>query len=119
MTGVQTCALPISKKKALEYMRNSGKKSYNKAIASHVDFYKKYFDRVSLNLGTNDQAKKTTDVRVNEFASTFDPQMSALYFQFGRYLLISCSQPEVRLLIYREYGIISDVRRGTVNILRT
>ena len=82
-----------SKKKALEYMRNSGKKSYNKAIASHVDFYKKYFDRVSLNLGTNDQAKKTTDVRVNEFASTFDPQMSALYFQFGRYLLISCSQP--------------------------
>ena len=31
--------------------------------------------------------------RVEEFQSTFDPQMATLYFQFGRYLLICSSQP--------------------------
>ena len=44
-------------------------------------------------MGTNAQADKTTDVRVREFASRFDPQLASLYFQFGRYLLICSSQP--------------------------
>jgi alpha-L-fucosidase 2 len=46
-----------------------------------------------LDLGTTEQAKKTTDIRIKEFGTSNDPDLVALYFQFGRYLLISSSQP--------------------------
>lgn len=69
------------------------KKGYKRMLADHSARYSTWFDRVSLDLGTNAQAQKPTDVRVREFATHFDPQMAALYFQFGRYLLISSSQP--------------------------
>ena len=70
-----------------------GKKKYDKMLAEHVSAYQKQFHTVTLDLGTNDQAKLPTDQRVAQFASTFDPQLVELYFQFGRYLLICCSQP--------------------------
>lgn len=78
--------------KAKAYMNNAGK-NYPKAKATHIASYAKFFNRVSLDLGTNAQASKPTDVRVKEFESTFDPQLAAMYFQFGRYLLICSSQP--------------------------
>ena len=37
--------------------------------------------------------KKPTDERIRNFANGNDPQFATLYFQFGRYLLISCSRP--------------------------
>jgi len=67
--------------------------SYAKALEQHVRKYQRFFNRVKLDLGSNAQAKKTTNVRIREFATNFDPQLVALYFQFGRYLLISSSQP--------------------------
>ena len=67
--------------------------SYRKGLAAHTKHYRNLFDRVELDLGSNEQAEKTTDRRVEEFREQFDPQLSALYFQFGRYLLISSSQP--------------------------
>lgn len=79
--------------RAEQYMANAGKRSFDKSLDSHVKFYAEFFDRVSLDLGTNEQMNKPTDQRVREFASNFDPHLSALYFQFGRYLLICCSQP--------------------------
>lgn len=77
---------------AQKHLKQAGK-NYAKAKAAHTNAYRKYFNRVSLDLGTNAQTGKPTDVRVREFSSAFDPQMAALYFQFGRYLLICCSQP--------------------------
>ncbi|MDR1672389.1 MAG: glycoside hydrolase family 95 protein [Bacteroidales bacterium] len=79
--------------RAEQYMNVAGKKTWAKALEEHSAVYRKYFDRVSLDLGETEQAKKPTDVRVAEFASAFDPSLAALYFQFGRYLLICCSQP--------------------------
>ncbi len=67
-------------------------KNLNRALRAHSKRYREQFDRVRLDLGSNEQAPKTTDVRIKEFASTFDPQLASLYFQFGRYLLICCSQ---------------------------
>lgn len=55
--------------------------------------YQKLFSRVSLDLGTDDQEKLPTDERIKRFAETNDPALAALYFQFGRYLLISSSRP--------------------------
>ncbi|MBQ8916809.1 MAG: glycoside hydrolase family 95 protein, partial [Alistipes sp.] len=68
-------------------------KRYKRALRNHINRYRAQFDRVHLDLGNTPQAEKPTDVRLREFASTNDPQLVALYFQFGRYLLISSSQP--------------------------
>lgn len=78
--------------KAMNYLKKRDK-NYRKAKEAHTNFYANLFNRVSLDLGTNEQASKPTDQRVVEFSNTFDPHMSALYFQFGRYLLICSSQP--------------------------
>lgn len=72
---------------------SKGKKKYDKMLADHISAYQKQFHTVTMDLGTNDQAKLPTDQRVAQFASNFDPQLVTLYFQFGRYLLICCSQP--------------------------
>lgn len=68
-------------------------KNYEQLKSDHIEYYQQYFNRVSLNLGTTAQAKKATDVRIEEYKSGNDPQLVELYFQFGRYLLISSSQP--------------------------
>ena len=72
---------------------SKGKKKYDKMLADHISAFQKQFHTVTMDLGTNDQAKLPTDQRVAQFASNFDPQLVTLYFQFGRYLLICCSQP--------------------------
>ena len=63
--------------------------------AAHVAAYRAQFGRVSLDLGASsaEVLAKPTDARVRDFAKSHDPQLAALYFQFGRYLLISASQP--------------------------
>lgn len=66
---------------------------YKKAKAAHATHYRNYFERVSLDLGTTPAAAMPTDKRIEQFAQGNDPQLIELYFQFGRYLLISCSQP--------------------------
>jgi len=71
----------------------ASKKTYAKSFQDHVTAYQKYFNRVSLYLGDSPQSNKTTDVRIKEFATSYDPQLVGLYYQFGRYLLISSSQP--------------------------
>lgn len=68
-------------------------KNFDEIKSAHVKYYQKFFNRVALDLGTNDNVKKTTDIRIRDFDKQFDPQLAALYFQFGRYLLISSSQP--------------------------
>ncbi|MBQ7214178.1 MAG: glycoside hydrolase family 95 protein [Bacteroidales bacterium] len=75
-------------------MRNAAR-PYGKALASHVTAYRAQYDRVSLQLGAPDAPDdgRPTDQRVREFRQTADPGLVQLYFQFGRYLLISCSQP--------------------------
>ncbi len=60
----------------------------------HVQSYQKQFQRVRLDLGVTPAAELPTDERLIRFAAgSDDPQLSALYFQFGRYLLIGSSQP--------------------------
>ena len=78
--------------RARGFLTRAGR-SYRQARRDHETIYRRYFDRVSLDLGRTAQADKPTDVRIREFATTADPHLAALYFQFGRYLLISCSQP--------------------------
>lgn len=68
-------------------------RSWRDLRRSHIDLYKRYFDRVSLELGTSASSSLPTDMRLAQFYTGNDPQLVSLYFQFGRYLLISSSQP--------------------------
>ncbi len=68
-------------------------KSFAELKQAHTDRYRQYFDRVSIDLGTTAAAQLPTDQRVENFKEGDDPALAALYFQFGRYLLISSSQP--------------------------
>ena len=76
-----------------DYLEKASGKNYVQLLKDHTLFYQHFFKRVNLDLGTTDSIRNPTDVRVAEFAGGNDPQLVALYFQFGRYLLISSSQP--------------------------
>jgi alpha-L-fucosidase 2 len=69
-------------------------KSFEALRQAHVAEYQRLFRRVTLDLGITDAAQRPTDERIQEFANGDDPQLAALYFQFGRYLLISSSRPD-------------------------
>ena len=84
--------------KALGYLNDylNKQESYETALANHTAKYQEQFNRVSLDLGSNStQEQKDTETRIKEFRSTGgnDPGLVSNYFQFGRYLLISSSQP--------------------------
>ncbi|HEX8356391.1 MAG TPA: glycoside hydrolase N-terminal domain-containing protein, partial [Segetibacter sp.] len=80
-------------KRANAYLAKALAKPYHQILQAHTKSYRQYFNRVQLHLGTSDAATKPTDVRLKNFASGNDPEFAELYFQYGRYLLISSSQP--------------------------
>jgi alpha-L-fucosidase 2 len=61
----------------------------------HEREHRAWFDRVSLTLGDPAEpgASLPTDERIDRFAEHPDPALAALYYQFGRYLLIASSRP--------------------------
>ena len=67
---------------------------YDHLLERHLQDHRKLFRRVSFQLGkptANDSLP--TDKRLASFASKPDPALLALYFNFGRYLLIASSRP--------------------------
>jgi alpha-L-fucosidase 2 len=69
------------------------KSSYPSLKAAHVRAYQKQFGTMTLQLGEDRHEAEDTDARVAAFAGNDDPALAALLFQYGRYLLISSSQP--------------------------
>ena len=67
--------------------------TYSKLLKRHVDIYKSQYDRVTLSLPKTETSTLTTDKRLETFASGNDLDMVSLMMQYGRYLLISSSQP--------------------------
>ncbi len=68
-------------------------KSYRQLRKDHIAIYRPLFERVDLNLGSSAAVNLSTNQRLEQFKEGKDPQLAALYFQFGRYLLISSSMP--------------------------
>ncbi|WP_186756534.1 glycoside hydrolase family 95 protein [Echinicola salinicaeni] len=79
--------------KASAFLEKATNKGFDAILNDHVADYQQYFKRVSLDLGETDAVDKPTDDRIVEFSQGNDPQLVTLYFQFGRYLLISSSRP--------------------------
>jgi len=66
--------------------------AYGRLRHDHVEDYRRLFGRLDIDLGTSDAIALPTDQRVQKFRDGGDPQLAALYYQFGRYLLISSSR---------------------------
>ena len=80
-------------------LRDAVAKGYEKLKQQHEDLYHQYYDRVRIDLGKDLYAGMPTSKRIEQFAATEkngkpDNHLVATYFQFGRYLLISSSQPD-------------------------
>jgi alpha-L-fucosidase 2 len=75
------------------YLDKAARKSLEQLRKAHVAEHQRLFRRVQLDLGTSETANVPTDQRPVKFLDGSDPQLAELYFQYGRYLLISSSRP--------------------------
>ena len=73
----------------------SAKKNYGSLKSEHERDFQSLFSRVAMDLGKSSAAQRAmpTDQRRLEAFKTVDPELEQLLFQYGRYLLISCSRP--------------------------
>lgn len=77
---------------ARAFLSRASAHSYAALLKRHLDDYRLLFSRVQLSLGP-EHSTDSIDQRIKDFANTDDPSLLALYFAFGRYLLISSSRP--------------------------
>lgn len=77
-----------------ERLNRLSAKPYPILQSRHVNDYKSVYDRVKLSLGASKADERPTDVVLREYLDEgiFNPDLEALYFQYGRYLLIACSR---------------------------
>ncbi|MGO4545658.1 glycoside hydrolase N-terminal domain-containing protein [Paenibacillus sp. 2TAB23] len=67
---------------------------YERLRERHVNDHRRLFQRVQIDLGRTTNAKLPTDLRLEAYKQgEQDPQLEALYFQYGRYLLMASSRP--------------------------
>jgi alpha-L-fucosidase 2 len=85
---------PDFRRHALERLDRAEKKGYRALRSDHVKDYRRFFGRVVLELPQGPAATKPTLERLKVSQQTDDPSLAALYFNFGRYLLISSSRPD-------------------------
>jgi len=78
---------------AESYLEKAYAKSFEKMKAAHIARYQKFFGRVRIDLGSTGAGRLPTDQRLAAFRNAQDPSFVALYYQYGRYLLICSSQP--------------------------
>ena len=76
-----------------ETLAKGADKSWEALKQQHLADHQSLFRRVQLDLGRTEEARRPTDERIAGFAGGQDPQLAALAFQYGRYLLIGSSRP--------------------------
>jgi alpha-L-fucosidase 2 len=86
---------PHPHSRVLGQVRAAAGKPYEAVAAAQVKDHRGLFDRVNLEVGASPAARRAmpTDRRKAAAAEGGDPEMEALVFQYGRYLLISSSRP--------------------------
>ena len=76
-----------------DYFNKLGDKKYESVRKDAIEDHQALFKRVKLDLTVSPSSFLPTDERLTSIQSTPDPQMAALSYQFGRYLLIASSRP--------------------------
>jgi alpha-L-fucosidase 2 len=74
-------------------LKLASQKTYFSLRTAHIREHQRLFHRVKLDLGRTTAADLPTDQRPAQFLQGLDPHLATLYFQYGRYLLISSSRP--------------------------
>ncbi|MEU7740709.1 glycoside hydrolase family 95 protein [Nonomuraea sp. NPDC049158] len=77
---------------AERHLKRASGRPYEVLTHQHVRDYQRLFGRVAIDLGTSEAVALPTDERIARKQLDTDPQLAALYFQYGRYLLISSSR---------------------------
>lgn len=72
-------------------------KPFDALLAAAVADHSRYMQRCRLTLPEGPQAKLPTPERVKMQEQARDPALAALYFQFGRHLVVSGSRPDSQL----------------------
>lgn len=80
-------------KLAKEYMAWVENRTYDRLLTRHVEAHQRLFQRVTLNLPATAASLRPTDERLRTYDPKQDPQLMALMFQYGRYLLLGSSRP--------------------------
>jgi alpha-L-fucosidase 2 len=78
---------------ATGYLKKAILHNFDDLRVRHIKDYQHFYNRVTFNLSGADMSAVPTDERLRRYtAGTEDPSLETLYFQYGRYLLISCSR---------------------------
>ncbi len=75
-----------------EMMDEAKSHSFNYLKKNHINSYQELFNRVEVDFGEAITDNLSIDDRLFEFQDEDDPQLAALYFQYGRYLFISSTR---------------------------
>ena len=79
---------------SLSYLNSARQHDYDELLSRHIAAYQQQYNRVHLSLPSSAANSKLTTVkRLEKFSGSTDWGMVALLFNYGRYLLISSSQP--------------------------
>lgn len=94
MDHVQNWQGPDPAANIAQRAQDAAAKIYGTLRTNHINDFHILFDRMELDLGTSAPAVTAlpTNQRIAEAAAGNDPELEALLFQYGRYLLISCSR---------------------------
>ncbi len=75
-------------------LAQAAQRPYNQLRKNHIAEHQRLFGRVQIDLGSSEVSSRPTDQRLEAVKNgDDDPALAALYFQYGRYLLISSSRP--------------------------
>ncbi len=76
------------------YLQALEDRTYHQVFDDHIKDFQQYFNRVTLNIPASAASTFATDERIDaQKRGAYDPSLTSLYFQYGRYLLISSSRP--------------------------
>jgi alpha-L-fucosidase 2 len=78
--------------RAAKLLESASGKSWEKLHAAHLADHQKLFRRMDIDLGTSPESLRPTSERIVDYLKGKDPQLAALTFQYGRYLLIGSSR---------------------------
>lgn len=84
----------FDKSTIINKLESNLKKNYKNVLNSHIESYKKQFDRMNIEFYGDDRKDIPTDLRLKDFAKDgTDVGLINLYFNYSKYLMISSSQP--------------------------
>ena len=84
---------PHPHNKVTEILKKASEKAYDLLLEEHLRDYKSLFNRVEFSI-SNEQCEIPTNLMLDEYKNGIQhPYLEELYFQYGRYLLISSSRP--------------------------